>query len=69
MRPLRTAEATDRFILSGGEDVFEPTFTFHGVRYAEGGGGQGISSPDAITAVVVSSSWTGLVASSAPTSS
>jgi len=34
-RPLRTAEATDRFTLSGGEDVFEPTFTFHGFRYLE----------------------------------
>uniref|UniRef100_UPI00307BE8A6 alpha-L-rhamnosidase n=2 Tax=Arthrobacter sp. ERGS1:01 TaxID=1704044 RepID=UPI00307BE8A6 len=34
-RPLRTAEATDRFILSGGLDVFEPTKTFHGFRYAE----------------------------------
>lgn len=35
LRPLRRAEATDRFILSGGDDVFEPTFTFHGFRYAE----------------------------------
>jgi len=34
-RPLRTAEATDRFVLSGGHDVFEPTKTFHGFRYAE----------------------------------
>ncbi len=34
-RPLRTAKATDRFILSGGDDVFEPTFTFHGFRYVE----------------------------------
>ncbi|HKU10284.1 MAG TPA: family 78 glycoside hydrolase catalytic domain, partial [Sinomonas sp.] len=34
-RPLRSAEATDRFTLSGGADVFEPTFTFHGFRYAE----------------------------------
>jgi alpha-L-rhamnosidase len=34
-RPLRTAQATDRFILSGQEDVFEPTFTFHGFRYVE----------------------------------
>ncbi|KQP54724.1 family 78 glycoside hydrolase catalytic domain [Agreia sp. Leaf283] len=34
-RPLRSAEATDRFILSGGEDVFEPSFTFHGFRYVE----------------------------------
>jgi alpha-L-rhamnosidase len=35
VRPLRSAEATDRFILSGGDDVFEPTFTFHGFRYVE----------------------------------
>ncbi len=35
VRPLRTAEATDRFVLSGGQDTFEPTFTFHGFRYAE----------------------------------
>ena len=35
IRPLRDAQATDRFILSGGVDVFEPTFTFHGFRYAE----------------------------------
>jgi alpha-L-rhamnosidase len=34
-RPLRSAKATDRFILSGGDDVFEPTFTFHGFRYVE----------------------------------
>lgn len=35
VRPLRDAQATDRFVLSGGEDVFEPTMTFHGFRYAE----------------------------------
>lgn len=34
-RPLRDAQATDRFILSGGTDFFEPTFTFHGFRYVE----------------------------------
>ncbi|WP_430782762.1 family 78 glycoside hydrolase catalytic domain [Actinoplanes sp. G11-F43] len=34
-RPLRDAQATDRFILSGGTDFFEPTLTFHGFRYAE----------------------------------
>ncbi|MEU8664410.1 family 78 glycoside hydrolase catalytic domain [Actinoplanes philippinensis] len=34
-RPLRDAQATDRFILSGAEDFFEPTMTFHGFRYAE----------------------------------
>ncbi|BAJ74637.1 hypothetical protein MTES_1673 [Microbacterium testaceum StLB037] len=35
IRPLRSARATDRFILSGGDDVFEPRFTFHGFRYVE----------------------------------
>jgi alpha-L-rhamnosidase len=35
-RPLRTAETTDRYILSGGDDVFEPTLTFHGFRSACG---------------------------------
>ena len=35
VRPLRSALATDSYILSGHEDVFEPTFTFHGFRYAE----------------------------------
>ena len=34
-RPLRYARATDEFVLSGGEDVFEPEFTFHGFRYAQ----------------------------------
>jgi alpha-L-rhamnosidase len=33
--PLRTARATDRFVLSGGADFFEPTKTYHGFRYAE----------------------------------
>ena len=35
VRPLRTALATDRFVLSGGDDEFEPTMIFHGFRYAE----------------------------------
>ena len=55
VRPLRTAKATDRFILSGGEDVFEPTFTFHGFRYAEVDGWPGELTADALAAVVVSS--------------
>ncbi|SEQ09912.1 family 78 glycoside hydrolase catalytic domain [Microlunatus flavus] len=54
-RPLRTALATDHFVLSGGEDVFEPTFTFHGFRYAEVEGWPGEPDADALTAVVVSS--------------
>ena len=52
-RPLRRAEATDRFILSGGDDVFEPTLTFHGFRYAEVTGWPGELDPAALTAVVV----------------
>jgi alpha-L-rhamnosidase len=55
VRPLRTAKATDHFILSGGVDVFEPTLTFHGFRYVEVDGWPGELPPDAITAVVVSS--------------
>ncbi|SIT83611.1 alpha-L-rhamnosidase [Microbacterium sp. RU33B] len=52
-RPLRRAEATDRYILSGGEDVFEPTLTFHGFRYAEVTGWPGELDPAALTAVVI----------------
>ena len=54
-RPLRDAQATDRFILSGGDDVFEPTFTFHGFRYAEIDGWPGELTPTTSTAVVVAS--------------
>lgn len=54
-RPLRSALATDKFILSGGEDVFEPTFTFHGFRYAEITGWPGELAPDSLTAVAVGS--------------
>jgi alpha-L-rhamnosidase len=54
-RPLRSAKATDRFILSGGDDVFEPTFTFHGFRYVEVDGWPGDLNTKALTAVVVSS--------------
>src|SRR5581483_4269909 len=35
-RPLRTAQATDRYTLRGeGSETWEPRFTFHGFRYAE----------------------------------
>ena len=35
-RPLRFAEATDRYTLKGGEpETWEPRFTFHGFRYVE----------------------------------
>jgi alpha-L-rhamnosidase len=36
VRPLRTAQATDHYILRGeGIEHWEPRFTFHGFRYAE----------------------------------
>ncbi|MFJ2620332.1 family 78 glycoside hydrolase catalytic domain [Glutamicibacter sp. NPDC087344] len=57
VRPLRTAAAVDRFILSGAEDEFEPTFTFHGFRYAEvTGWPEGLPLDErSVRAVVVSS--------------
>lgn len=51
-RPLRDAQATDRFILSGGTDFFEPTMTFHGFRYVEITGADQL---DGLEAVVVHS--------------
>lgn len=56
-RPLRTARATDEYILSGGDDRFEPTLTFHGFQYAEIDGWTGTHDElsDAIVAVVIGS--------------
>lgn len=54
-RPLRSAKATDTFILSGGQDFFEPTKTFHGFRYAEITGWPGELTEDDLEAVVVHS--------------
>ena len=56
-RPLRSAKATDRFILSGGHDRFEPTLTFHGFRYVQIDGWPGEFTPESITAVVVHSDF------------
>ena len=55
VRPLRTAQATDRYILSGGVDEFEPTFTFHGFRYAEIEGWPGELEAEDLTAIAVGS--------------
>ena len=55
VRPLRTAKATDTFTLSGGQDFFEPTKTFHGFRYAEVTGWPGDLTVDSLEAVVVHS--------------
>ncbi|ATG53575.1 alpha-L-rhamnosidase [Brachybacterium ginsengisoli] len=56
-RPLRTAKATDRLVLSGDPagDAYEPTFTFHGFRYAEVTGWPGELAAEDIEAVVVHS--------------
>ncbi|MFC7403491.1 alpha-L-rhamnosidase [Georgenia alba] len=58
-RPLRHARATDELVLSGGEDVLEPEFTFHGFRYVEVDGWprefDGRRDAAAFTAVVVGS--------------
>ncbi|NUT71373.1 family 78 glycoside hydrolase catalytic domain [Pseudarthrobacter sp. C4D7] len=55
VRPLRSAKATDTFILSGGRDSFEPTKTFHGFRYAEVTGWPGDLTKSDLEAVVVHS--------------
>jgi len=54
-RPLRSAQACDRFILSGAHDRFEPGLTFHGFRYAEISGWPGELGADDVVAVVVHS--------------
>lgn len=65
---LRGAKATDEFVLSGGDDEFEPEFTFHGFRYAQLGGWPGELDPAAVTAVVIGSDMrrTGWFSSSSP---
>jgi alpha-L-rhamnosidase len=52
VRPLRTAKATDGYLLAGGDEVLEPSLTFHGFRYAEVTGVPGLRAED-IEAVVV----------------
>ena len=58
-RPLRSAKATDTYILSGGADQFEPTLVFHGFRYLEienwPGGLDRLCNEGGIEAVVVGS--------------
>uniref|UniRef100_A0A7C1JVN4 alpha-L-rhamnosidase n=1 Tax=Caldilinea aerophila TaxID=133453 RepID=A0A7C1JVN4_9CHLR len=55
-RPLRFAEATDRYTLKGAEvERWEPRFTFHGFRYVEVNGWPGELRPENISAVVIHS--------------
>ena len=50
---MRSADATDTYILSGkGNEVFEPHFTFHGFRYIEMTGYPGIPASDALEGIV-----------------
>ena len=58
-RPLRNAEATDRYTLRGdGPETWEPTFTFHGFRYVEVDGWPDAEvDPRAFTAVVIHSDF------------
>ncbi|HSH78034.1 MAG TPA: family 78 glycoside hydrolase catalytic domain [Herpetosiphonaceae bacterium] len=52
-RPLRQAQAVDRYTLRGeGAETWEPRFTFHGFRYAEVDGWPGELHPDDLVAVV-----------------
>jgi alpha-L-rhamnosidase len=53
---LRSARQTDTYILKGGgEEVYEPRFTFHGFRYVEVTGYPGEPPLDAVTGCVVHS--------------
>ncbi|MBI5724721.1 MAG: family 78 glycoside hydrolase catalytic domain [Planctomycetes bacterium] len=53
---LRAAKATDHYTLKGhGEEIYEPTFTFHGFRYVELVGFPGEPTADAITGVILHS--------------
>ena len=48
-------EQTDVFIAAGGDDEWEPEFTFHGFRYARVSGLTAAPYPDDIVAVVIAS--------------
>jgi alpha-L-rhamnosidase len=52
VRPLRTARATDSYLLAGEPAVLEPSLTFHGFRYAEITGVPGLREQD-VHAVVI----------------
>jgi len=68
VRPLRSAKATDSYLLAGGPlEVVEPSLTFHGFRYAEISGLPEVHVRD-VEAVVVGSDLrrTGWFASSNP---
>ncbi|MEU1851279.1 family 78 glycoside hydrolase catalytic domain [Streptomyces sp. NPDC019990] len=55
LRPLRRAEATDRYTLNGDPEgeTYEPLFTFHGFRYAQIDDWPGELNPGDVQAVVL----------------
>ena len=56
IRPLRYAEATDRYTFRGGEiETWEPRFTFHGFRYVEVNDWPGDLKLDDLVAVIIHS--------------
>jgi alpha-L-rhamnosidase len=56
VRPLRSARATDEYVLAGGgPETWEPQFTFHGFRYVEVTGWPGELDPAAVVARVLHS--------------
>jgi len=50
---LRSAKAQSRYVCSGGEDRFEPTFTFYGFRYLKVEGIEGELDPENFKAAVI----------------
>jgi alpha-L-rhamnosidase len=60
VRPLRSAKATDTYVLRGDSagETYEPRFTFHGFRYAEITGWPGPLDPTQVEAVVLHSDMT-----------
>jgi alpha-L-rhamnosidase len=53
---LRTARSTDYYTLKGGgEEAWEPRFTFHGFRYVEVSGFPGVPTGESVTGIVVHS--------------
>jgi alpha-L-rhamnosidase len=52
---LRGCQAADFYVLSGGEQVLEPYFTFHGFRYVEVRGLKEKPDPEMVTGIVVHS--------------
>jgi alpha-L-rhamnosidase len=66
---LRRAAATDTYVTAGGDETFEPQFTFHGFRYAEIRGYPGELDPGDVRARVLhnDTAFTGTFTCSDPT--